>query len=131
MKKTQIYLLLLAISILSVVACKNHHDEEDTTKPVLTISSPVSAVSIAGVVTISGVATDESLHEMSIIVTRDNDASELYTSTPEVHDLTSYSFTETWSPLGVVTDTPVTLTVVVEDHKENKVTQIVHFSVKP
>ena len=123
--------ILFAALCLIAAACHHHDDENDTNDPVLTISSPTSDASIAGAVTISGTATDESLHEMSIVVTKDSDSSELFKSAPEVHDLTSYTIAEKWTPSGLTAETPVTLTVTVEDHNDHKVVKTVKFKVKP
>lgn len=117
------------MGVFAFNACHNH-DEDDTTDPVLTITSPAADASLTGKVTISGKATDESLHEMSIVVTKDSDSSELFNAAPEVHDETDYTISESWTPTGLTSETPVTLTVTVEDHSEHKVVKTVKFKAK-
>lgn len=129
MKKVQNLLLLTILLSLAAVACHKHDD--DNNNPVITIASPTTAASISGVVAIAGLVTDESLHELTIKVTKDSDNSELFKATPEVHDLTSYTIAEVWTPSGIAAETAVTLTVTAADHSENIVTQTVKFTVKP
>lgn len=128
-KHSLLVLFSLVIGVFAFNACHNH-DEDDTTDPVLTITSPAADASLTGKVTISGKATDESLHEMSIVVTKDSDSSELFSTAPEVHDETDYTISESWTPVGLTSETPVTLTVTVEDHSEHKVVKTVKFKAK-
>lgn len=122
---------LLALFAFALSACHKHDDAADTNDPVLTITSPAADASIAGAVNIAGTTTDESLHEMSITVTQDSDNTPLYKIAPEVHDKTSYTISETWTPSGIAAETAVTLTIVVEDHSDHSVTKTVKFKVKP
>lgn len=122
-------LLFAAFCLLTIAACKHDH-EDDTTAPVLTIAEPAENDSVSGEVHIEGDVTDESLHELSIKITKDSDGSEVFSATPEVHDLTAYHFHEHWEQT-VSAETAVTLTIIVEDHNENKTTKTVKFTVKP
>ena len=125
-------ILLLAVSCLTLfMACHKADDENNTTDPVLSITSPASNASISGVVTITGLATDNSLHEMHLKITKDADGSVLMESAPTVHDLTEYTIAQTWTPTNITVATPVTLTVTVEDHNEHAVTKTVNFTVNP
>ena len=131
MKKLSFFIALLALSTNAFVACHKHdHDEDDTQAPGLTISSPAAAALLSGEVHISGSVTDESLHEMSIKVTRDSDGAELFSANPTVHDKTSYNFDEHWTPASISAETAVTLTIHVEDHSANETEKTVKFSVK-
>lgn len=131
MQKVQNVLLLVLLLGFTAVACHKHDDENDKNNPVITITSPAIDASISGAVAIAGVVTDESLHELSIKITKDGDNSELFSATPEVHDLTSYTIAETWTPSGIAAETAVTLTVVAEDHHSNAISTTVKFKVKP
>ena len=125
--------LLFAATIVASVsfgACHKHdhdHDEDDTTAPVLTISSPATDAVVNGEVQISGRATDESMHEMEIKVTKDSDGSELFSATPSVHDKTDYTIDQRFTPSGITAETAVTLTISVSDHSEHTTTQTVKF----
>ncbi|MEY3242768.1 MAG: hypothetical protein RIR11_4207 [Bacteroidota bacterium] len=129
--------LLLAVLALSVsfVACHDHDkDEDDTVAPVVNITSPTADASISGEVSIAGTVTDEnSLHELTITITKDADGATLFTipaKETDVHDLTTYTIAKTWAPTGITTETAVTLNAVAEDHGGNKTTKTVKFKVK-
>jgi hypothetical protein len=68
---------------------------------------------------------------MEIKVTRDADGSEIFKSTPTVHDKTEYDFDEHFTPSGLTAEIPVTLVIKVEDHNENITTKTVKFKIKP
>ena len=125
-------LALLAAALLFTPACKDEHEhsDEDLNAPVLTLEGPGEGESISGEVHIHGKVTDESLHEMEVKVTKDSDNSELLKVAPTVHDKTEYSFDEHFTP-SVAAETPVTLTITVEDHSANKTVKTVKFKVKP
>lgn len=131
MQKQLSWLLLAALVLTAVAACKKSTEEPDTNAPVLTITSPAADASISGPVSITGKATDESMHELVVQVHRDSDNTLLYTQSPTVHDLTQYDINFTWTPAGLSGETPVTLTITVEDHSNHTTTQSVKFSVKP
>jgi len=131
MKHSSSLLILLLLSIPFLGCHKADDDSDDRSTPVLTITSPAVSAAITGNVTIAGVATDNSLHEMEMKITRDSDGSTLWEKSPTVHDLTSYTIAETWSPSGLTGITPVTLTVKTDDHNSNSVTQTVRFVVNP
>jgi hypothetical protein len=125
-------LLFAAFCLLTVAACHNHdHDEEDNNPPVLNITAPAEGAVMTKPVALSLNASDESLHEMSISITRDSDGVELFSKEPSVHDETEFIFFESWNPAEVTAETAVTLTVTVEDHSEHKVVKTVKFTVKP
>jgi hypothetical protein len=132
MKKHNLLLFFaLFINVLAFNACKDGGDDnEDVNAPVLTTEDPVEGESISGEVHIHGKVTDESLHEMEIKVTQDSNGAELFKATPTVHDETEYHFDEHFTPT-VATETPVTLTITVEDHSDHTTTKTVKFKVKP
>jgi len=130
------YSNILSLSFLLLLtaffSCHEAEDDSnDTTDPVLTITSPASNASINGAVTITGLATDNSLHEMEIKITKDADGSTLWDANPKVHDLTEYAIAQTWTPTGITAPTAVTLTVTVEDHNDHAVTKTVNFTINP
>lgn len=131
MKKIQSLLLLAAIALTATIVACHKHDDEDTSAPGLTIEGPADGESISGEIHIHGKVTDASLHEMEIRLTLDSDGSELFKATPTVHDKTEYSFDEHFTPSGLTTEVPVTLTITVEDHNANSTTKTVKFKVKP
>jgi hypothetical protein len=131
MNKLKISFAILLFTTALFTACHNHKDEGDTTAPVLTITSPSADASLSGIVEIKGTATDAGLHEMSIIITKDSDKSELFKNNPVVHDKTDFTIAESWTPTGITQETAVTLTIITEDHSALKTTKTVSFKVKP
>jgi type 1 fimbria pilin len=124
-------LFLAFFSLLAFASCHKHDDEGDAQAPALTIEDPTEGESISGEVHVHGKVTDASLHEMEIKVTKDSDGSEVFKATPTVHDKTEYDFDEHFTPSGLTAETPVTLTITVEDHNANVTTKTVKFKVKP
>lgn len=125
--KHLILLATFASLLFTVNACKSE-DEPDDNDPVLTITSPTDNESFLGQIHIALNATDESLHEMSIKVTRDDDGWIAFEAAPEVHDLTTFNYDTSFAATGVTGLTDMTLTVEVEDHDSHIVTKTVKFT---
>lgn len=122
-------LLFAAFCLLTVAACHEHGDENDTTAPTVTITSPAENASVVGEVHVECTVSDASLHEMEVKVTKDSDGTVLYSATPTVHDETSYEFHEHFTP-ALAAETAATLTVTVSDHSDQTTTKTVKFTVK-
>jgi Bacterial Ig domain len=124
-----------AIVLFSFNACHDHdEDTDDKTAPGVTITSPTDNASLpaSAAIAIKGTVTDEaSLHELTITVTNDADSKELFKATPTVHDKTSYTISESFTPSGVTAAINATLTVTAEDHNSNITTKAVKFVIKP
>lgn len=132
MKFKHIFLLTAFVSVMvTFAACKDDNNVEDTTDPVVMIESPAANAVIQGAVDIHIHVTDESLHEMEVKVTKDSDGSVVFEETPTVHDETDYHYEKSFTPSGLTGDTPMTLTVTVEDHSDHVVTKTVKFTAKP
>ena len=122
-------LLYLTIALL-IISC-HAHDEADVNAPKLTITAPTKGDFVKNNtdMKISGTITDESLHELSIKILTKSNNTVLFTSTPEVHDKTSYSINETWKPSLTADTTQVYLAVEVYDHNDNKSADTISFNV--
>ena len=131
MKKVRIFILFALFAAFSFTACHKHGDGNDTLAPTVTITSPTADASLSGAVNISGTVTDEGMHEMSIVVTKDADNTQLFKAEPNVYNATDYAISQVWTPAGIAAETAVTLTVTVEDHSANKTVKTVKFKVKP
>ncbi|MEZ4892388.1 MAG: hypothetical protein R2778_05165 [Saprospiraceae bacterium] len=61
-------LLMLTVSLATLLISCKHETEvpDDANPPVITITSPIESESIAGGVSISGMVTDESLHDCEL-----------------------------------------------------------------
>jgi hypothetical protein len=68
---------------------------------------------------------------MTVVVTRNSDGKVVFTEDVTVHDEISHDYDKWFTPTGLTGDTPMTLTVEVEDHDENKTTKTVKFTAKP
>lgn len=130
MKKNALLTVLLLWTLAGTFSACHDHDEDDSNAPVITLEEPAENEVVSGEVHIHGTVTDESLHEMEINVTKDADNSVLFSATPTVHDETDYHFDEHFTPT-VSAETPVTLTITVEDHSAHTTTKTVKFKVKP
>ncbi|MCB0530039.1 MAG: hypothetical protein KDC61_00855 [Saprospiraceae bacterium] len=128
--KHLLLLFTLSAAMISINACKSEDDDhgDDHNDPVLTITSPTENESFLGEVHIELTVTDESLHSLSIKVTKDSDGSVVYEDSPTVHDETDYDYHEHFTPAGLSGLTDMTLTVVVEDHSAHVVTKTVKFT---
>lgn len=129
---------LLVLSLVLITACKKEEDDHDhvnttdTEKPVVNISKPTAMqVFYSGdTVRINATATDASLHEMVIKITKDSDGSVLFQETPTVHDLTSYTIDTYWKS-QVSDHTNATLVILAEDHSSNVGSDTVHIHIMP
>lgn len=135
--KTKAFLILTLLVATVFTSCKKEDDDHDhtttdTTKPVVTISSPTTmqVFNSGDTVRIKGVATDASLHELLIRIVKDSDQTELFRATPVVHDLTSYTIDTYWK--SAVTDhTNATLIISAEDHSLNVGSDTVKIHIMP
>ncbi len=135
--KSKAFLILTLLVATVFTSCKKEDDDHDhtttdTTKPVVTISSPTTmqVFNSGDTVRIKGVATDASLHELLIRIVKDSDQTELFRATPVVHDLTSYTIDTYWK--SAVTDhTNATLIISAEDHSLNVGSDTVKIHIMP
>jgi altronate dehydratase len=135
--KTTCILFLAAIQLNS---CKQeddldhqHNDDaSDKVKPTVVISTPSSLqmYNNGDTIKIRGLVSDASLHKLLIKIVKDSDNSVLYSETPTVHDLTTYTLSSTWK--SAVTDhTNASVIVVSEDHNSNVGSDTVNIHIMP
>ncbi|HEY1045826.1 MAG TPA: hypothetical protein VGF79_05265 [Bacteroidia bacterium] len=138
MKSIKLNLILLAVLAIAFSSCKKEEDDHshdstsDTSKPVITISSPVSTAMYnnGDTIKIRGKVTDNSLHELLIKVVNDANGAVLYSTAPTVHDLTTYSFSVDWKS-SVTDHTNASIIVLAEDHSSNVSSDTVHVHIMP
>ena len=116
--------LLAATALLMLTACEkepHHHDDTDTAAPALNMSSPnqMQVFNQGDTLYIKGSLTDASLHELSITLRDDKDSSLLFSATPVVHGLSTYTINSFWV-CNVKDHTNATLRITAHDHRENK-----------
>lgn len=116
--------LLAATALLMLAACEkepHHHDDTDTAAPALSINSPsqMQVFNQGDTLYIKGSLSDASLHELSITLRDDKDSSLLFSATPVVHGLSTYTLNSFWV-CNVKDHTNATLRLTAHDHSENK-----------
>ena len=118
-------------------SCKkedDHHDDDanDHDKPSVVISTPsnLQMYNNGDTIKIRGLVSDASLHELLVKIVNDSDSSVLYSETPTVHDLNTYSLNLNWKS-AVSIQTNASVIVVAEDHNLNVGSDTVKIQIKP
>lgn len=112
------------IALTTLAACEknddDHDHEPDTTKPVVSLTSPLNLAvyNFGDTVWIKGTMQDNSLHEAVISIMNDTTNAVLFAFQPIVHEKTSYAI-DTFYKAAVNTKTKATLTVQAMDHADN------------
>ena len=120
------YLFASFLLILSVFTSTSCHKTSEN-DPTVSITSPAVDEQFANELPIKltgSVSDADGLHSMTIKVTDDKSGVVLFTKSPNVLNLKTYSFSESWTPK--VTDwVDATVTVVAENHGAKQTTQTV------
>ena len=99
--------------------------------PTVSITSPVVDEQIANELALKltgNVSDADGLHSMTIKITDDKSGAVLFTKSPNVLNLKTYAFSESWTPK--VTDwVDATVTVVAENHGAKQTTQKVKIKI--
>lgn len=118
------HLILLLLPVFFLVSCFKDKDA-----PGVTITSPT-----AGQVIDSGTAiimkaeiTDKSLHSLKVELKLAGTGTTLYSIEPGVHDVTAYSFNETWNASGFSGTMDIMMEVTAIDVENNKTVKSVLF----
>jgi hypothetical protein len=133
-------IFLIGLILFFIASCKktedhdddHNHSSGDTDKPMVQISSPtdLKMYNNGDTVHITGKATDASLHEMVIKIVNSADGTEMFKSTPTVHDLTEYNFDVKWKS-SVNDHTNAKVIVLAEDHSSNVGSDTVNIHIMP
>lgn len=107
--------------------------DDDTTRPILTVLTPVnnqvysngSSISVTG-----NIADDLGLYRGSIRITNDSNGEILKEQLYEIHGVKNYNFSVT-APATVTTATGYTVSIFYEDHGLNSVSQTLKVLVNP
>ncbi|MEN9548209.1 MAG: hypothetical protein RIR12_800 [Bacteroidota bacterium] len=106
----------------------------DTIAPVITVTNPMLNQTIVSgtAITITGTVTDENgLYQGYVLVTADASGVEIKKQSYEIHGFKSYAFSVPFTPPTVTVTTDCTVTVLFEDHGNNKTTKSVKIKVTP
>lgn len=127
MKKYNIALLLAALALSTFFfAC----EKEEPGLPEIDLGQPVEGQLYIGPVSIVGWVRDESLHRLKISITKDTDTSLLFNYSRHWHGRSEFYFEELYTPDSLSVETPVTLTIEVEDEDDLKSSKTIKFRVK-
>ncbi len=134
--KTALYFISI-MSLIQLSSCKkedDHHDDDanDHDKPSLAINTPsnLQMFNNGDTIKIRGLVSDASLHELLVKIVNDSDNSVLYSETPTVHDLTTYSLNSNWKS-AVSNHINASVIVVAEDHNANVGSDTVKIHIMP
>ena len=136
-KATAIQFLGLAFLAISVfTSCKkeddDHQHDNDSTPPVVLISSPLASNTYnkGDTVRIFAKVSDASLHELLVRIENDSNRMEYFRYTPVVHDLTYYEVDTYWVN-NVSSQVKASVIVTAEDHSSNVDSAMVKVTLKP
>lgn len=129
MRKPSNLLWLLPSLSLSIVACHDdHHDDQGV--PTLTINSPTEAQALNTGDTLHIDWTggdDDDLHEALVVLENVTAANILFSDTPAVHGLATYSYMA-HVPITATGPASLKLTVTISDHAEHEVSKVVNLT---
>lgn len=106
----------------------------DTIAPVVTISSPATNQTVASATsfTITGTVTDDyGLYQGFVAVTADASGVEMKKQQYEIHGFKGYNFSVPFTTPVVTAVTDYTITVLFEDHGNNKTIKILKIKITP
>ena len=118
---------LLATSLICTSACH----KKSSTGPTVSITSPTADEQFANdlVIKMKGDVSDKNqLHALTIKITNDKTGAVLFTKSPNVYDLTNYTFNESWT-VKVTDWVDATVSVTAENHDGQTTTQTVKIKI--
>lgn len=131
MKRPSSIHFLIPALILAFAACQDDHDHDDHGAPTITINSPTESLAIntGDTLHIDWVGTDDDdLHEALVVLENATTSSVLFSDTPAVHGLATFTYSAN-VPVGAVGPASLKLTVTISDHAEHEVSKVVNLTV--
>ncbi len=133
--KTTIKFGIIIFSFIFITSCSQEETESDSEKPTIHVEEPSMNDTIvltqSPEVHIEFTAQDNvELKQISVKLTN-SIGTELFAESPNVTGLKVFSFHDHYMPTGISVITPLTLTIVAIDKKDNSQTQVVPIVVKP
>lgn len=128
MKKTLYFLPFL--TLLALASCK--HEAIDNLPPVANITQPLnmSTYHNGDTLFVQGTVSDnDDLHEMYVGLHTPSDT--LFSATPDVHGLSSYTLDSLWVVTGISANTNAVFQLIVADHNENVDTTNLYLTLMP
>lgn len=125
--KTFFTAFLWVSSLLCIVSCQKSNSDA----PIVNIVTPLADDQFSGGqdIRIKGDVSDAvNLHALTIKITDDKTGAVLFSNTPEVHDVKTYTYDVTWK--AKVSDwTDATVTVIAENHADIQTTKTIKIKI--
>lgn len=133
--KTLLKFGIIIFSFIFITSCSQEETESDTEKPTIHVEEPSMNDTIvlaqSPEIHIEFTAQDNvELKQVSVKLTN-SIGTELFAENPSVAGLKVFSFHDHYMPTGITTLTPLTVTIVTTDKKDNSHTMVIPIVVKP
>jgi hypothetical protein len=130
-----ILIILISVSIVHLYSCKKKTPETDSEKPFLSIMEPLANDTTSMVVEpeihVEFTATDNDYLKSLIVTLKDSLNNIVFSSSPTVDGLKSYSFHQHYTPAAITGTTLFKANITATDKSNNTTTQEFLFYVAP
>ena len=131
-----IFIIIISTSIINLTSCKKKTSEIDTEKPFLSIVEPMvndtTSIAMEPEIHVEFTATDNNKLKSLSVNLKDNLNNILFSSSPTVDGLKSYSFHQHYLPTMTITGTTLfKVNIIATDQNNNTNTQEILFYLEP
>jgi hypothetical protein len=131
-----IFIIIISTSIINLTSCKKKTSEIDTEKPFLSIVEPMAndttSIAMEPEIHVEFTATDNNKLKSLSVTLKDNLNNILFSSSPTVDGLKSYSFHQHYLPTMTITGTTLfKVNIIATDQNNNTNTQEILFYLEP
>ncbi len=131
-----ILIIFISVSIVQLYSCKKKTSETDSEKPFLSIVEPMAndttSITVEPEIHVEFTATDNDYLKSLIVTLKDSLNNIVFSSSPTVDGLKSYSFHQHYSPAAAITGTTLyKANITATDKSNNTTTQEFLFYVAP
>ena len=131
-----IFIIIISTSIINLTSCKKKTSEIDTEKPFLSIVEPMAndttSMAVEPEIHVEFTATDNNKLKSLSVTLKDNLNNTLFSSSPTVDGLKSYSFHQHYLPTMTITGTTLfKVNIIATDQNNNTNTQEILFYLEP
>lgn len=131
-----IFIIIISTSIINLTSCKKKTSEIDTENPFLSIVEPMAndttSMAVEPEIHVEFTATDNNKLKSLSVTLKDNLNNILFSSSPTVDGLKSYSFHQHYLPTMTITGTTLfKVNIIATDQNNNTNTQEILFYLEP
>lgn len=131
-----IFIIIISTSIINLTSCKKKTSEIDTENPFLSIVEPMAndttSMAVEPEIHVEFTATDNNKLKSLSVTLKDNLNNTLFSSSPTVDGLKSYSFHQHYLPTMTITGTTLfKVNIIATDQNNNTNTQEILFYLEP